>query len=131
MNTHVTQLFQMTKLSIKQCQSCTTPKIHRETIPTKILATNFAAPAQIGKNDQLSSNSMPVVHKGAVLLAKNQVSRAKSEEYDSLCIEQHVLTVLKIKSNTHPLRFVVLYSGCHQGSTSTAFITFSSLLLLF
>ena len=70
----------MTKLPIKQYQSCTAPKIHRETIPTKILATNFTVPAKFGKNDQLSSNSMPVVHKGAVLLAKTQVSLAKSEE---------------------------------------------------
>ena len=70
----------MTKLSIKQYQSCTTPEIHRETIPTKILATIFTVPVKFGKNDQLSSNFMPVVHKGAVLLAKNQVSLAKSEE---------------------------------------------------
>ena len=70
----------MTQLPIKQYQSCTTPKIHREPIPTKILATNFAVPATFGKNDQFSSNSTPVVHKGAVLLAKNQVSLAKSEK---------------------------------------------------
>ena len=70
----------MNKLSIKQYQSCTTPKIHGETIPAKSLATNFAVPAKSGKNDQLSSNSTPVVHKGAVLLAKNQVSLDKSEE---------------------------------------------------
>ena len=55
-------------------------KIHRKPIPTKILATNFAVPAKLGNNDQLSSNSMPVAHKGAVLLAKNQVSPSKSEE---------------------------------------------------
>ena len=120
----------MTKLSIKQYQSCTTQKIHRETIPTKILATIFTVPAKFGKNDQLCSNSTAVVHKGAVLLAKTQPSLAKNEEKDSLSNEQHVLTILKIESNTHPLRFVVLYSGCHQGSTSTAYITFSPSLLL-
>ena len=70
----------MTKLSIKQYQSCTTPKIHRETIPTKNFTTIFTVPVQFGKNDQLSSNSTPVVHEGAVLLAQNQVSLAKSEE---------------------------------------------------
>ena len=70
----------MTQLPIKQYQSCTTPKIHREPIPTKILATNFTVPAKIGKNDQLCSNSTPMVHRGAALLAKNQVSLAKSEE---------------------------------------------------
>ena len=43
-NTHVKQLCQKTKLPIKQYQSSTTPKIHRETIPTKILATNFTVP---------------------------------------------------------------------------------------
>ena len=80
MNTHVTQPCQMTKLPIKQYQSFTTPKIHREPIPTKILATNFTVPAKFGKNVQLSSNSIPVVHNGAVLLAQNQVSLAKSEE---------------------------------------------------
>ena len=80
MNRHVTHLHQMTKLSIKQYQSCTTPKIHGETILTKILTTNFAVPAKFGNNDQLSSNSMPVVHKGAVPLAKNHVSLAKSKE---------------------------------------------------
>ena len=80
MNTHVTQPHQMTKLPIKQYQSCTIPKIHRETIPTKILETNFAVPAKFDKNDQLSSNYMPMIHKGAVLLAKNQVSLAKSKE---------------------------------------------------
>ena len=47
MNTHVTQLHHMTKLPIKQCQSCTTPKVHRETIPTKIMATNFTVPANL------------------------------------------------------------------------------------
>ena len=47
MNVHVTQLHKTTKLSIKQHQSCTTPKIHRETIPTKILATNFTVPANL------------------------------------------------------------------------------------
>ena len=47
MNVHVTQLCKMTKLYIKQSQSCTTPKIHRETIPTKILATNFTVPANL------------------------------------------------------------------------------------
>ena len=80
MNIHVRQPWLMTKLPIKQYQSCTTPRLHREPIPTKILATYFAVPAKIGKNDQLCSNSMPVVHRGAVLLAKNQVSLAKSEE---------------------------------------------------
>ena len=80
MNAHVTRLCKMTKLSIKQYQSCTTPKIHRETIPTKILATKFTVPAKFGKNDLHSSNSTPVVHKGEVLLAKNYCSLAKSEE---------------------------------------------------
>ena len=47
MNVHVTRLRKMIKLSIKQYQSCTTPKIHRETIPTKILATNFTVPANL------------------------------------------------------------------------------------
>ena len=70
MNTHVTQLCQMTKLPIKQYQSCTTPKIHREIIPTKILATYFTVPAKFGKNDLHSSNATPVVHKGEVILAK-------------------------------------------------------------
>ena len=35
MNTHVTQPRQMTKLPIKQYQSCTTPKIHRDPFPPK------------------------------------------------------------------------------------------------
>ena len=42
--------------------------------------TNFAVTANFDKNDQLSSNATPMVHKGAVLLAKNQVSLAKSEK---------------------------------------------------
>ena len=46
-NKHVTQLCKTTKLSIKQYQSCTTPKIHRETIPPKILATNFTIPVNL------------------------------------------------------------------------------------
>ena len=50
------------------------------TIPTKILATNISVPAKFDKNDQLSSNSTPMVHKGSVLLAKNQVLQAKSEK---------------------------------------------------
>ena len=70
MNTHVRRPHQMTKLPIKQYQSCTTPKIHREPIPTKILATNFTVPAKFGKNDLHSSISTPVVQKGEVLLAK-------------------------------------------------------------
>ena len=77
----------MTKLPIIQFQSCTTPKIYREpfpnhsqTIPIKILATNFAVPAYFDKNDQLSSNSTPMVPKGAVLLAKIQVLLDKSEK---------------------------------------------------
>ena len=79
MNTHITQPLQMTKLPIKQYQYCTTPKLHRQTIPSKILATNVTAPAKFGKTDQLSSNSTPLVHKGAVLLAR-KVSSTKSEE---------------------------------------------------
>ena len=50
------------------------------TIPIKILATKFAVPSKFDKNDQLRSNSTPMVHKGAVLLAKNQVLLAKSEK---------------------------------------------------
>ena len=37
----------MTKLSIKQYQSCTTPKIHRETIHTKSLAKNLTVAANL------------------------------------------------------------------------------------
>ena len=84
----------MTQLPIKQYQSCTTPKIHREPIPTKILATNFTVPAKFGKNDLHSSISTPVVHKREVLLTKNYSSLAKSEEWDSLTNTQHVLTIL-------------------------------------
>ena len=51
---------------------------------------------------------MPMVNKGAALLAKSQVSLAKSEKLVSLRGTQLVLTILKIKSNTHTLRFVVL-----------------------
>ena len=47
MNVHVTPLHKMTKLPIKQYQSSTTPKIHRETIPTKSWATNFTVPANL------------------------------------------------------------------------------------
>ena len=68
---------------------------------------------------------MPMVHEGAELLVKNYVLLAKSEKYDSLRDTQHVLTILKIKSNTHPLRFVVLHSGCHQERIFTAFIASS------
>ena len=46
-NTHVTQPCQMTKLPIIQYQSCTTPKIHRETIPTESFATNFTVPENL------------------------------------------------------------------------------------
>ena len=49
-----------------------------EIAEAKILATNFAVPAKIGTNDQLCSYSTPVIHTGAVLLAKNQVSLAKA-----------------------------------------------------
>ena len=94
MNTHATQPCQMTHLPIKQYQSCTTPKIHREHIPTKILASNFTVPAKFGKNDLYSSISTPVVHKGEVLLAKNYCSLAKSEKWDSLSNTKHVLTIL-------------------------------------
>ena len=73
---------------------------------------------------------MPMVHNSAELLAKNLVLLSKSKKYVSLRDTQHVLTILKITSNTHPLRFVVLYSGCHHDSTSTAFIGSSPLLLL-
>ena len=72
MNTHVTWLCKMTKLPIKQYQSCTTPKINRETNPTKILATNFTVPAIFGMNDLHSSNSTPVVQTGEVVLAKGE-----------------------------------------------------------
>ena len=63
----------------------TMPVLHKHqkyigTILTKILATNFSVPAKFDKNDQLSSNSMPMVHRGTILLAKNQVSLAKSEK---------------------------------------------------
>ena len=87
----------MTKLPIKQYQSCTTPKIHREPIPTKLLATHFTFPAKFGKNDLHSSISTPVVHKGEVLLAKNYCSLAKSEKWDSLSNTQYVLTILNNK----------------------------------
>ena len=87
----------MTKLPIKQYQSCTTPKIHREPIPTKILATNFTVPARFGKNDLHSSISTPVVQKGEVLLAKNYCSLAKNEKWNSLSNTQHVLTILNNK----------------------------------
>ena len=96
-NTHVTQPHQMTQLPIKQYQSCTTPKLHREPIPSKILATNFTVPAKFGKNDLHSSISTPVAHKGEVLLAKNYCSLAKSEKWDSLSNTQHVLTILNNK----------------------------------
>ena len=89
-----------------------------------------AVQSKFDKNDQLSSNSTPMVHNGAALLAKNQVLLAKREKKDSLSIQQHVLTILKIRSNTHPSRFVVFYSGCHQGSTSTTFIASCPPLLL-
>ena len=95
MNTHATQPCQMTQLPIKQYQSCTTPKIHREPIPTKILASNFTVPAKFRKNDLHSSISTPVVHKGEVLLAKIYCSLAKSEKWDSLSNTKHVLTILK------------------------------------
>ena len=62
---------EMTQLPNKPYQSCTTPKIHREPIPTKILATNSKVPAKVGKNDLHSSISTAVVQKGEVLLAKN------------------------------------------------------------
>ena len=69
----------------KQTTYQTIPVLHNTkntlgTIPTKLLATNFAVPAKFGKNDQLCSNSTPMVHRGAVLLAKNQVLLAKSEK---------------------------------------------------
>ena len=51
-----------------------------EPIPTKRLVTNFTIPTNFDHNDQLSSNSTPVVHKAAVLLAKNLVSLAKSKK---------------------------------------------------
>ena len=104
---------------------------HSQTIPIKCLVSNFAVQTKFEKNDQLSSNSMPMVHKGATLLPKNKVLLAKTEKKVSLRDTQHVLSILKIyKSNTHPLRFVVLYSDCHQCSTSTALIASSPLLLL-
>ena len=87
----------MTKLPIKQYQSCTTPKIHREPIPTKILATNFTVPAKFGKNDLHSSISTAVVQNSEVLLAKIYCSLAKSEKWDSLSNTQHVLTILNNK----------------------------------
>ena len=70
-NTHVRRPCQITKLPIKQYQSCTTPKIHRKPIPTKILATDFTVPAKFGRNDLHSSISTAVVPKGEVFLAKN------------------------------------------------------------
>ena len=85
------------KLPIKQYQSCTTPRIHREPIPTKILATNFTVPANFGKNNLHSSISTPVVDKGEVLLAKHYCAFAKREEWDSLSNSQHVLTILNNK----------------------------------
>ena len=80
MRTHVRWPCQMTKLPIKQYQSCTTPKIHRGPIPTNFLATNFIVRAKFGKNDLHSSISTLVVQKGEVLLAKNYCSLAKSKE---------------------------------------------------
>ena len=84
MNAHVRRPCWVTKLPIKQYQSCTTPKIHREPIPTRILATNFTVTAKFGKNDLHSSISTPVVQKDEVLHAKNYCSLAKSEKWDSL-----------------------------------------------
>ena len=53
---------------------------HSQTIPIKILATNFTVPAKFGKNDLHSSISTAVVQKGQVILATNNCSLAKSEK---------------------------------------------------
>ena len=71
------------ELPIKQFQSCTTPKIHREPFPNhshRNLATNFTVPAKFGKNDLHSSISTAVVQTSEVLLAKNNCALAKSEK---------------------------------------------------
>ena len=60
----------MTKLPIKQSSHAQ----HQKYIG------NHSLPAKFDKNDQLSSDSTPMVHEGAVLLAKNQVLPAKSEK---------------------------------------------------
>ena len=68
-----------------------------------------------------------MVHKGAELLVNKIDSYLpKARNRDT----RHVLTILKIRSNTHPLSFVVLYSGCHEGSTSTAFLASSPPVLI-
>ena len=53
---------------------------HSQTIPIKILTTNFTVPSKFEKNDQPSSSSTAMVHKDAALLAKNQVFLAKREK---------------------------------------------------
>ena len=79
MNVYVTRLCKTTKQSIKQYLSCTTPKIHRETIATKIWQ-QISHSQEICKNDLHSSNPTPVAPKGEVLLTKNYCAHAKSEE---------------------------------------------------
>ena len=111
MNAHVTRLQKMTKLSIKQYQSCTTPKIHRETIPTKISATNFTVQANFAKNDLHSSNSTPVVHKGVVLLAKKFSSFPKARKRKIQAMH-NMFPQSCITSNTNTIDISSALSGC-------------------
>ena len=53
---------------------------HSQTILIKNLATNFTVPSKIGPEDQLSSNPMPMVHKGVEKLVKNYILLAKKEK---------------------------------------------------
>ena len=85
----------MTKLPIKQYQPCTTTKLHRETIPTKILQQISQSQKNLVR--MTYTVSTPVVQKGEVLLAKNYWSLAKSEKWDNLSNTQHVLTILNNK----------------------------------
>ena len=96
MNTHATQPHQMTKLPIKQFQSGTTPKIHREPFPPKFWQQISQSQQNLVRMTH-SSISTPVVHKGEVLLAKNYCSLAKSKKWDSFSNTEHVLTILNNK----------------------------------
>ena len=103
-----------TILPIKQFQSCTTPKIHREPFPNHPHQKFGQQISQSHQEFDKKTNSVQILYLWYIKV-QNSLSNSSRDT-------QHVLTILKITSNTHPLRFVVLYSGCHQRHTSTVFI---------
>ena len=90
----------------QSCQKILPKKSCQINLAKSNLAKSTQVPANLARLTNVglhSSFSTLVVHTQQVPLATHKVPLVKSEKWDSLSNEQHVLTVLKIKCNTHPL----------------------------